>query len=224
MREAGEVPMTRTRPRLFYGWWVVVTSALALFLGPIPIMVFSFGVFLKPLIKEFHSGRGAVSLAFTLHNAVTAFGLPFAGRLVDHFGARRVILPSTFAVGLILLSAYFCSGGIWKLYLFYMALGFAGCGAAPVSYCDVISHWFDRYRGLALGFMMFGLGAGALIMPSAAQYLIAIRLASRVWHFRSRDSGYHCAGSHTVSQGETGAIGPSAGWYSLCFHGISPAG
>ncbi len=165
--------MTKARPRLFYGWWVVVTSAVALFLGPIPIVVFSFGVFLKPLIKEFHSGRGAVSLAFTLHNAVTAFCLPFAGRLVDHFGARRVILPSTFMVGLILLSAYFCSGRIWELYLFYAALGVAGCGAAPVSYCDVISHWFDRYRGVALGFMMFGLGAGALIMPSAAQYLIA---------------------------------------------------
>jgi MFS family permease len=173
MREAREAPMTRTRPRLFYGWWVVVTSALALFLGPIPIVVFSFGVFLKPLIKEFHSGRGAVSLAFTLHNAIIAFCLPFAGRLVDRFGARRVIVPSTFTVGLIMLSTYFCSGRIWVLYLFYVALGVAGCGAAPVSYCDVISHWFDRYRGLALGFMMFGLGAGALIMPSAARYLIA---------------------------------------------------
>jgi MFS family permease len=173
MREAGEVQMPRARPRLFYGWWVVVTSALALFLGPTPIVVFSFGVFLKPLIQEFHSGRGAVSLAFTLHNAIVAFGLPFAGRLVDHFGARRVILPSMFAVGFILLSTYFCSGRIWELYLFYLALGVAGCGTTPVSYCDVISHWFDRYRGLALGFMMFGLGAGALIMPSVAQYLTA---------------------------------------------------
>ena len=81
--------MPGARPRLFYGWWVVATSALALFLGPTPIVVFSFGVFLKPLIKEFHSGRGAVSLAFTLHNAIVAFGLPFAERLVDHFGARR---------------------------------------------------------------------------------------------------------------------------------------
>ena len=77
--------MTKTRPRLFYGWWVVATSALALFLGPIPIVVFSFGVFLKPLIMEFHSGRGSVSLAFTLHNAVIAFGLPFAGRLCRSF-------------------------------------------------------------------------------------------------------------------------------------------
>jgi MFS family permease len=165
--------MTETRPRFFYGWWVVLTAALGLFLGHIPIVVFSFGVFLTPLTQEFHSGRGAVSLAFTLHGAIVALAMPFAGRLVDRFGARKVILPSASMVGLILLSSYFCSGRIWHLYVFYLALGFAGCGEGPVSYCDVISHWFDRYRGFALGLMMLGLGSGALIMPAVVQYLIA---------------------------------------------------
>jgi MFS family permease len=165
--------MTTTHRRLFYGWWVVATSALGLFIGPIPIMVFSLGVFLRPLVQEFHSARGAVSFAFTLHNAITAFGLPVAGRLLDRFGARKVILPSISLTGLILFSAYFCSAKIWQLYLFYSALGVVGCGAGPVAYCDVISHWFDRYRGLALGLTMLGLGAGALIMPLVAQYLIA---------------------------------------------------
>lgn len=165
--------MTKARARLFYGWWIVLTSALGLFLGPIPITIFAFGVFLKPLVQEFHSGRAGISLAFTLHSVVVALGLPFAGRLIDRFGARKVILPSTFMAGMILLSVSFCSGRIWQLYLFYAALGVASCGTAPVSYCDVISHWFDRYRGLALGITMLGLGAGALVMPSAAQHLIA---------------------------------------------------
>jgi predicted MFS family arabinose efflux permease len=169
----GVLPLIRNRPRLFYGWWVVLTSALGLFLGPIPIVVFSFGIFLKQLAQEFHSGRGKVSLALTFTTTILALGLPFAGRLIDRFGARRVILPSTLMVGLILLSAYFCSGKIWQLYVLYLAVGIAGCGVGPVPYCTVIAHWFDKYRGLALGLMMLGLGAGAMIMPSAAQYLIA---------------------------------------------------
>src|SRR5690242_16087555 len=115
--------MPVSRPRLFYGWWIVVICAVGLFLGPAPIVVFSFGVFLKPLSQEFHLGRGAVSLAFTLHNTIFACGLPFAGRLIDRFGPRRVILPSTFAAGLILLSSYFCSATISQLYLLYGALG-----------------------------------------------------------------------------------------------------
>jgi MFS family permease len=164
--------MTQARARFFYGWWVVLIAALGLFLGPTPIVAFSFAVFLKPLIQEFHSSRGAVSLAFTLHATMVALTLPVAGRLIDRFGPRKIILASTCMVGLILLSAEFCSRNLWQLYLFYSLVGVASCGVAPVSYCDVISYWFDRHRGRALGFMMAGLGAGALIMPSTAHYLI----------------------------------------------------
>jgi predicted MFS family arabinose efflux permease len=159
---------------MFYGWWVVLTAALSLLLGPTPILAFSFGVFLQPLIHEFHSKRGAVSLAFTLHAAMVAVGLPFAGRLIDRFGPRRLILLSTVTVGLILISANFCSEKIWQLYIFYSAVGIASGGMAPVSYCHLVSQWFDRRRGLALGFMMSGLGVGAMIVPSAAHYLIAL--------------------------------------------------
>jgi predicted MFS family arabinose efflux permease len=75
--------------------------------------------------------------------------------------------------GLAFLSANLCSNKIWQLYLFYAACSVASCGVAPVSYCDVISHWFDRRRGMALGFIMVGLGAGAVVQPSAAHSVIA---------------------------------------------------
>src|SRR5579863_3450877 len=176
-RRAGQggfnVTAIASRPRSRNRWWVVLASALGLFLGPIPIMVFSFGVFLQPLVQGFHSGRGAVSFARAVNGTIFAFAVPFAGHLVDRFGARRIILPSTLMAGLILLSAWLCSNHIWQLYLFYGALGAVSSGVAPVSYCAVVSHWFDRRRGLALGVMMLGLGIGAIVMPSAAQSLIA---------------------------------------------------
>ncbi len=166
--------MTQSRPRVFPGWWVVLASAFGLFLGPVPIVVLSFGVFLKPFVQEFHSSRAAVSFAFTLHNLVFAAGLPFAGRLVDRFGARKVILPATVLVGLTLLASNFCFRRIWQLYLLYIIFGLAGSGAGPVPYSDLVSCWFNRRRGLALGLTMFGLGAGAFVMPALAQKLIGI--------------------------------------------------
>lgn len=169
---SGNQTITKTTTE-FSGWWIVLTSAFAMFLGPVPIVVFSFGVFLTPLAQEFHSSRAAVSLAFTLHNLIYAAALPLSGKLVDRLGARKVIVPSTVVAALILMSSNFCSGRIWQLYLFYMAIGFFETGASAVPYCSVVSRWFDSHRGLALGAMMCGFGCGALVMPPVAQSLIA---------------------------------------------------
>src|SRR5579863_1272379 len=128
----------RTERQLLQGWWVVMASAVALFLGPIPISVFSFGVFLQPWAHDFHASRGAISLARMIHSIVLPIGLPFAGRLLDRYGGRKVILPSAVASGLVLLSACFI-GNLRQFYIFYLVLGLATCGVAPPQYCGVVS-------------------------------------------------------------------------------------
>lgn len=158
---------------MFYGWWVVFTSALGLCLGSAPILVFSFGVFLKALSREFHSGRAAISLAFTLHNLTLAVCAPVAGWLIDRYGARKVILPSTVAFGAILAASELLSPRLWQFCIFFVILGVFASGISPVPYGGVVSRWFDRRRGLALGLMMFGLGFGAMVMPSLAERLIS---------------------------------------------------
>jgi MFS family permease len=71
-----------------------------------------------------------------------------------------------------MMSSNVCSARIWQLYLLYVALAIFECGVGPMPSCRLVSQWFDRHRGLALGLMMCGVGFGALIMPSVAQYLI----------------------------------------------------
>jgi MFS family permease len=165
--------MTRARAKVFYGWWVALTAALGLFLNTATIIVFSFGVFAKAMGQEFHSGRAKISLAFTIHNLTAALFVPLAGRLVDRYGPRRVLLPFTALLGLILVSSRFLSEAIWQLYLFYFALGLVSGGAGAMSYTHLIFRWFDRHRGLALSVMMLGMGSGAIVMPSIAQRLVA---------------------------------------------------
>jgi MFS family permease len=164
--------MTRPR-RFFYGWIVVATSAVGLLLGAFPIVAFSFGVFFQPFAREFHAGRAAISLAFTIHNVASGLCAVVVGRLADRFGARRVILPGLALVGLILTSALAMGARLWELYAFYLALGVVAPATTTVPYALVVSRWFDRRRGLAIGLMMVGLGAGAIVMPMLAQRLIA---------------------------------------------------
>src|SRR4051812_27554712 len=157
----------------FYGWVVVAASAVGLFLGAFPIVAFSFGVFFQSFAREFHAGRAAVSLAFAIHNLLSGMCAVVVGRLADRLGARKVILPGLVILGLMLVSAEAIGSRIWELYLFYAVLGVVGPATTSVPYALVVSRWFDRRRGLALGVMMVGLGAGAIAMPVVAQHLIA---------------------------------------------------
>jgi MFS family permease len=83
-----------------------------------------------------------------------------------------VLLPSIGILGSLLISFKFVSTSVWQLYALFLCLGFFGSVANPVAYCQVVSKWFDRRRGLDLGLTMLGLGLGAVVMPPIAQRLI----------------------------------------------------
>jgi MFS family permease len=95
--------------------------------------------------------------------------------LIDRFGAKRVILPSTILYGLVLIFALWVGSSLWQLYLLFALMGITfTSGAAPVPYGVVISHWFNRRRGLALSLAMMGIGIGSIVVPIFAQRLIAV--------------------------------------------------
>jgi MFS family permease len=173
--------------RLFYGWWIAIVAAIGCSLGGPPILVFSFPVFLKALIKEFHASQSAISLAFSLHNVVGAVGAPLFGRLVDRVGARRAIIPGTILLAVLLIGNRFITVSILGIYIINMLGALTGMSAGPIPYSSIISRWFDKRRGTALAVMMLGLGIGAVVMPSLVQRLIT----SFGW--RAAYSIYGCA-------------------------------
>ena len=167
--------MTSKRPRLFYGWLIVFLSALGLFLGA-PLIVFSFSVFFKPLAVDFHASRASVSFAFSLFNLVGALSIPGTGVVIDRFGAKRVILAFTLLYGVVLGSASGWAEACGGYDLFFIILGIAMAGGPLlVPYGVVISHWFNRHRGLALALSMMGIGIGRpVVVPILAQRLITL--------------------------------------------------
>ncbi len=166
--------MSSQRPRIFYGWVIVFTSGIGLLLGYAPVFVYSFSIFIKSLAQDFHSSRTSISFAFTLANIMLSVCAPLVGRLVDRFGARTVVIPSTVIFGLVLISFKYSSTSLWHLYAFFIVIGLIGTGTAPVPYGIVVSRWFDKRRGLALGLMMLGLSSGAILLPPIAQRLIIL--------------------------------------------------
>jgi MFS family permease len=158
--------------KVFFGWWVVFAAGVGLALHAGPVITATFGVFFKPLSQEFGWTRAEVSLAFSLFTLVMAGALVVVGRLVDRFGARKVILLSIVLMGLGISLFSFLLSALWHFYALYLLLGIVGSGTTPVSYSKVVAQWFDKKRGLALALAIVGSSLGALFMPPLAQTLI----------------------------------------------------
>src|SRR5215471_19382893 len=109
--------------RVSSGWRVVAVSTIGLSASAGTVLVSTFAIFLKPLTQEFHWTRSQVSLAVSLLNLMVTLGSPAAGRLVDRFGGRVIIMPSIALLGLILASLYLLTPHLWHLYLLYSAAG-----------------------------------------------------------------------------------------------------
>jgi MFS family permease len=149
-----------------------MTSVLGIAVSFGSLVIFTFGVFMKPLSGQFGWSRTQVSLAFTLTAMTVAIFSPFIGRTVDRVGARKVLLPCVTVYGI----AFCCLSLVKTLagfYAIYVLLGAVGNGTTQLCYARVISAWFDRRRGLALATMMAGVGAGAIGIPPLTTWLIA---------------------------------------------------
>jgi hypothetical protein len=68
IRSGADRLASRSSFTVYYGWIVVAASAIGLFFGAFPIVVFSFGVFYPAFVRDFLTCKAAVALAFTLQN------------------------------------------------------------------------------------------------------------------------------------------------------------
>lgn len=154
------------------GWRVAAASAVGVFVSFGSLLVFTFGVFLKPLAEEFHWSRESVSLAFGIAALSVALCSPFIGALLDRFGPRPVILPCLAVFGLVFASLSLLNGGLLVFYGTFLVLGIVGNGTAQLAQTRAVTTWFTRRRGFALAVVMSGSAVGAMIWPALAQSLI----------------------------------------------------
>ena len=144
--------------------------AQSLSLGP--LLVYTFGVFAKPLAGAFNSNRAAIALAVSLVDIMVAVMAPLFGRLVDRFNARWVIVSSYLALVACLIGLSLVRPQLWHLYALYTVAGVVGTGTVAVTFARVVANWFDRSRGLALGLTSAGVGIGIFVIPSLVQFII----------------------------------------------------
>lgn len=150
--------------------YIVFTSFLALF-AIVGFALYGIPFFYDFMVKDFGFSRAEVTSGNAFGKLVVAplFGF-LAGWLIDRYGPRRLMMLGVVLAGVALVGLSHAST-LWIFYFFYVfnALGYVFGGPLP---CQVlISRWFDKNRGKAMGIAYLGIGAGGAIVPLLATNL-----------------------------------------------------
>jgi MFS family permease len=172
--------MTLRRERSFgFGelrreWRVAVAGFCGNALGVGALLYFGLGSFVRPLEQALGWSRLEINLAATLFTLTSMLVLPIVGRLCDSLGPRRVVLPSTVALGtgLALISA--APAHLWVFYVACLLCSLLGAGTLGLTYAAAVSRAFDLNRGLALGIALSGAGAAAFFLPLVLRSVIEL--------------------------------------------------
>jgi MFS family permease len=132
----------------------------------------SFAVFVDPLVAMFGWKRGDISFAYAL---AFLLGLPATiaiGWLGDRYGARPIMIGASIliSVGTILIGTI---TELWQFYLFYgLFVGSMGHAAFTVLLPVIVTRWFHRHMGLAVGIYWGALGSGPVFFAPLFSWLI----------------------------------------------------
>jgi MFS family permease len=136
-------------------------------------LMFSFSVFLVPLLEEFGWSRGLAAGAFSLSAVVQGVLSPLIGTLVDRFGPRRLILGGAAVLGVSCVVGSRITE-VWHLYLVtgvLTAVGISAVGWVPSA--ALMAQWFARRQATMIGLAFSGMGVGVLTIGPLAQWLIS---------------------------------------------------
>ena len=150
--------------RVYYGWWIVLAAFLNLFFV-VGIIFYGFPVFYPYFVESLGFTRAQVTQGFFF--GFLFAGLPFgvlAGTLIDRLGARSVILVGVGLVGIpLLLMGWMTHFWQFEILCIVEVLGYVLAG--PIPNQVLVSRWFSRRRGRAMGYAYLGLGLGGVIAP-----------------------------------------------------------
>ncbi|HEY7556765.1 MAG TPA: MFS transporter [Candidatus Binatia bacterium] len=158
----------KKRRQIFYGWYMVAASIAA-------NTIFSaayfqgFGVLIIPIERTFGWDRWVISAAMSLRQLESGILSPAVGFLLDRFSARKLIFWSAVISAVGFLGLGF-TNGIVAFFLFFVVISLGASGVShAVTWPVIISRWFRRNRGLAIGLAVTGPIFGSPIVILNAQ-------------------------------------------------------
>jgi MFS family permease len=131
----------------------------------------TFALFYVALLGEFAWSRGEAAIGYSLSWLLLVVFSPLCGWLYDRWGARSLVPVG----GLVLGAALALTGQsttLWHYALAFGVLGAAGIASIQMPAAAIVSRWFVRSRGAALGVVSAGAKTSVVIFYPLNTWLI----------------------------------------------------
>jgi len=151
-----------------WGWVVLIGSFVSFFIAD--GWSYSFGVLFPSVVEYFDESRGKTALIGTLLYATPMILSPLACALVDTYGCRPVAVCGGALTGVSLAVASMASSVV-VLCIIVGVLSAVGLALVYISSLFVVTNYFERRRGFALGLAVTGSAIGAFAFPPLIEWL-----------------------------------------------------
>jgi len=128
----------KSRPQVYYGWYIVATVTFIAFIAVGTST--NFGIFVIPMSQEFGWSRAAITGVGGAGFLVSGLAQPFLGHLFDRVG-RKVIPISLLVVGLSTIALSFTHHFFFLAFMFGFVLATAHSGASISNTGALLARW-----------------------------------------------------------------------------------
>jgi MFS family permease len=122
----------------------------------------TFALFYVAMLDELAWGRGPTALGYSLSWLCFVVFAPVAGWLYDRWGARTVVPIGGLVLGLALALTGQATS-LTPYYLCFGVLGAAGTACIIIPSTTIVTRWFLRSRGTAMGVLSTATPGSALV-------------------------------------------------------------
>ncbi|WP_092116398.1 MFS transporter [Bradyrhizobium erythrophlei] len=143
--------------------------AVAVVIGSLgSVGMWSVVVALPAVQTDFGVTRGTASLAFTMVMLGFGIGQVVTGKISDRYGIVAAIGAGIGILGLGYIGAGYAPS-IWAFILLHFAIGLSSAATFGPLMAEA-SHWFERYRGLAVAIAASGNYVGGTVWPPLVNF------------------------------------------------------
>ena len=145
-------------------------------------------MFVDPMIEDLDLSRTLIAGLYSAGSLTAAAAMILAGRLLDRYGARIMLMAvaSLFGLAVLWMSNVHSA---FDLYLGFAGIRTLGQGSLMLIPTTLVALWFVRMRGRAMPFFFIGMAASQAIFPPLINRLVTeldwrgawVALAFLIW-------------------------------------------